>query len=184
MPVSGGIRSVIIEALQGRDMPRPARRLQLVPSIDSAPIASVAALIERHTGWPHGSYFLCGAKLPNLSLREGPTWRPERKARGSTLGVQSRESSCDFAEGCPLSNRILRDCHVASLLEMTRQVVPWCTSALLPLNILCKAVTDRRYRHNRVVRLYRCLLRAASASPRLPRPLRGLAMTNLKALRQ
>ena len=29
-----------------------------------------------------------------------------------------------------------RDCHVASLLAMTRQVVPWCISALLRLNCL------------------------------------------------
>ena len=40
---------------------------------------------------------------PDLSLRGGrrPTWRPEREARGSALGVQSREGSCDFAEGFP-----------------------------------------------------------------------------------
>ena len=33
---------------------------------------------------------------PDLSLRGGrrPTWRPERAARGSALGVQSREGSC------------------------------------------------------------------------------------------
>jgi len=33
---------------------------------------------------------------PDLSLRGGrrPTWRPEREARGSALGVQSREGSC------------------------------------------------------------------------------------------
>ena len=38
-----------------------------------------------------------------------------------------------------------RDCHVASLLAMTRQGNARCTSALLPLNIPYKAVTDRRY---------------------------------------
>ena len=34
---------------------------------------------------------------------EAPTgpWRPEREARGSALGVQSREGSCVFAEGFP-----------------------------------------------------------------------------------
>ena len=33
---------------------------------------------------------------PDLSLRGGrrPTWRPEREARGSALGVQSREGTC------------------------------------------------------------------------------------------
>ena len=64
------------------------------------------------------------AKTKGLSLRGGqrPTWRPEREARGSALGVQSREGSCDFAGICLLSNRTLRDCHVASLLAMTNLV--------------------------------------------------------------
>ena len=34
---------------------------------------------------------------------------------------QSREGSCDFAEVSLLSGHVLRDCHVASLLAMTRQ---------------------------------------------------------------
>ena len=60
---------------------------------------------------------------PELSLRGGrrPTWRPEREARGSALGVQSREGSHDFAGSALLSTQVLRDCHVASLLAMTRQ---------------------------------------------------------------
>ena len=35
---------------------------------------------------------------PDLSLRGGrrPTWRPEREARGSALGVQSREGTADL----------------------------------------------------------------------------------------
>ena len=45
----------------------------------------------------------------------------------------------------PRCGRVLRDCHVASLLAMTRQGSARCTSALLPLNIPYKAVTDRRY---------------------------------------
>ena len=42
-------------------------------------------------------------KAKDLSLRGGrrPTWRPEREARGSALGVQSREGSCDFAGNFP-----------------------------------------------------------------------------------
>ena len=41
---------------------------------------------------------------PDLSLRGGrrPTWRPERAARGSALGVQSREGSHDFADSLPV----------------------------------------------------------------------------------
>ncbi len=50
---------------------------------------------------------------------QGPTWRPEREARGSALGVQSREGSSVFAGVSLLSDRILRDSHVASLLGMT-----------------------------------------------------------------
>ena len=41
---------------------------------------------------------------PDLSLRGGrrPTWRPERAARGSALGVQSREGTHDFADDFPV----------------------------------------------------------------------------------
>ena len=51
---------------------------------------------------------------------EAPTgpWRPEREARGSALGVQSREGSCDFADGFPMIRHVPRDCHVG-LLAMT-----------------------------------------------------------------
>ena len=53
------------------------------------------------------------ANAPELSLRGGrrPTW-------------QSREGSCVFAVAFLLSNRVLRDSHVASLLGMTRQGGP------------------------------------------------------------
>ena len=69
------------------------------------------------------------APAPELSLRGGrrPTWRPEREARGSALGVQSR------------SSRLHRG-------KVTGEI--------------------------------------ATAFPRLPRPLWGLAMTNLSALRR
>ena len=73
------------------------------PSKWHAPIASVAALSERHAGWQSLRHTFCGVKFSSLSLRGGrrPTWRPEREARGSALGVQSREGSCDFADGFP-----------------------------------------------------------------------------------
>ena len=38
---------------------------------------------------------ICHCEAP-----KGP-WRPEREARGSALGVQSREGSCDFADSFP-----------------------------------------------------------------------------------
>ena len=73
---------------------------------------------------PHLRLVQAAVKMANaseLSLRGGqrPTWRPEREARGSALGVQSREGSSVFAGVSLLSDRILRDSHVASLLGMT-----------------------------------------------------------------
>ena len=52
----------------------------------------VAALSERHAGWQSLRHTFCGVKFSSLSLRgvRRPTWRPEREARGSALGVQSR----------------------------------------------------------------------------------------------
>ncbi len=51
--------------------------------------------------------------------RPQATRRPERAARGSALGVQSREGTHDFADSFPRCSRVLRDSHVASLLGMT-----------------------------------------------------------------
>ena len=103
------------------------------------PIVSVAALRERHAVWQSLRHTFCGARLPSLSLRGGrrATWRPEREARGSALGVQSREGSYVFAGAFLLSTPVLRDCRVASLLAMTirgpvpfyRQPVPTVSSA-------------------------------------------------------
>ena len=96
--------------------------------------------------WLHRFY---GVKAPNLSLRGGqrPTWRPEREARGSALGVQSREGSCVFAglscyptgyceiATAPLGPRNDNSgVHTILLLAMTRQEGARCTSALLRLN--------------------------------------------------
>ena len=97
---------------------------------------NVAALIERHAGRQVTEGLDDRVMPPNLSLRGGrrPTWRPEREARGSALGVQSREGSHDFAGSALLSTPVLRDCHVASLLAMTRQGGARRTSALMRLN--------------------------------------------------
>ena len=64
---------------------------------------NVAALIERHAGQQVTGGLDDRVMPPNLSLRGGrrPTWRPEREARGSALGVQSREGSHDFADSLP-----------------------------------------------------------------------------------
>ena len=100
---------------------------------------NVAVLRERHAVWQSLRHTFCGARLPSLSLRGGrrATWRPEREARGSALGVQSREGSYVFAGAFLLSTPVLRDCRAASLLAMTirgpvpfyRQPVPTVSSA-------------------------------------------------------
>ena len=76
---------------------------------------------ERHADWHFLRYAFCGARPPDLSLRGGrrPTWRPERAARGSALGVQSRKALTISPIAFPRCSRVLRDSHVASLLGMT-----------------------------------------------------------------
>ena len=120
------------------------------------------------------------ANAKGLSLRGGqrPTWRPEREARGSALGVQSRSSRLHRGK---VSGEI-----ATAFPRLPRRFAPrndtsggYCgapapSSGLIPL---CKALNERRYRRNRSVRFYRHLVRTGSAFPRLPRPLWGLAMT-------
>ena len=120
------------------------------------------------------------ANAKGLSLRGGrrPTWRPEREARGSALGVQSRGGSCDFADGFPViqpgTARLPRRFAPRNDTSGGYCGAPAPSSGLIPL---CKALNERRYRRNRSVRFYRHLVRTGSAFPRLPRPLWGLAMT-------
>ena len=118
--------------------------------------------------------------VPDLSLRGGqrPTWRPEREARGSALGVQSRSSRLHRGK---VTGEI-----ATAFPRLPRRFAPrndtsggYCgapapSSGLIPL---CKALNERRYRRNRSVRFYRHLVRTGSAFPRLPRPRWGLAMT-------
>ncbi len=126
------------------------------------PIAPVAALPERHGGWQYLRHKFRGVKLPDLSLRGGrrPTWRPEREARGSALGVQSREGSYDFADGSPvIQSGTARLPRAQSALAMTHQEVQWCASALLRLDGPVQAVRgvpggacpSRTILHQRVV---------------------------------
>ena len=109
---------------------------------------------------------------PDLSLRGGrrPTWRPERAARGSALGVQSRRTR-------PHRGKAIGE-NATAFPRLPRRFAPrndtsggYCgapapSSGLIPL---CKALNERRYRRNRSVRFYRHLVRTGSAFPRLPR---------------
>ena len=103
----------------------------------------------------------------------------EAKGRRGALSAKREEVplGCNLAvPGCivgklPAKSQLpSRDCHVASLLAMTRQGgycgAPAPSSGLIPL---CKALNERRYRRNRSVRFYRHLVRTGSAFPRLPR---------------
>ena len=121
------------------------------------------------------------ANAKGLSLRGGqrPTWRPEREARGSALGVQSRSSRLHRGK---VTGEI-----ATAFPRLPRRFAPrndtsggYCgapapSSGLIPL---CKALNERRYRRNRSVRFYRHLVRTGSAFPRLPRAQSALAMTN------
>ena len=91
------------------------------------PIASVAALTAQPLAAlpPYG----CGVPLAGSERLAG--WQVigqhHRKCKGFELSLrggqrptwQSREGSCVFAVAFLLSNRVLRDSHVASLLGMT-----------------------------------------------------------------
>ena len=99
-----------------------------------APIASVAALIERLAGCRFGGTpadrtrhcrgAACrsrrgAADWCRLALKR---WKPKVcHCEGALRPWQSREGSYVFAGSTQLSGRVLRDSHVASLLGMTRQ---------------------------------------------------------------
>ena len=105
------------------------------------------------------------APAPELSLRGGrrPTWRPEREARGSALGVQSREGSCDFADGFPVirpgTARLPRRFAPRNDTSGGYFGAPAPSSGLIPL---CKALNERRYRRNRCIPFQRYPLRIGS----------------------
>ena len=74
----------------------------------------------------------CIGAINRLSLKWH--WPPNCHCEGALRPWQSREGSYVFAGSAQLSGQVLRDCHVASLLAMTRQESARCTSALARLN--------------------------------------------------
>ena len=73
----------------------------------------------------------CGPYRPPLKRHRPPICHcEEANGRRGNLGKAVAFSPMAF----PRCDCVLRDCHVASLLAMTHQVVRRCTSALLPLN--------------------------------------------------
>ena len=132
-----------------------------------APIASVAALSERHAGWHYLRHKFIGARPPSLSFRGA-------KRRGNLLQpvTFSPRPTCYSTWYCEIATS------ACVLLAMTHQAVQRCTRALLRLNFprtgrSLSAATD-------AIGLYvlSFSVRTDSAFPRLPRRLRLLAMTN------
>ena len=96
---------------------------------------------------------------------------------------QSREGSHDFVGTCLLSTRVLRDFHIASLPGMTNLGVsrhkihtsniaslqgghsPQGHAASVRRQSRQRLRSERRYRRNRCVPLYRYSMRAASVAP-------------------
>ena len=109
---------------------------------------------------------------PDLSLRGGrrPTWRPERAARGSALGVQSRRTRPHrgkaIGENATAFPRLPRRFAPRNDTSGGCGGAPELSSGLMPL---CKALTERRCRRNRCIPFYRQPVRTATAFPRLPR---------------
>ena len=105
-----------------------------------------------------------GLQVCHCEAPKGP-WRPEREARGSALGVQSREGSCDFADDFPVvrsgSARLPR--RFAPRNDKSGGIV---RSAKPLYNLPArKALTERRYRRNRFSRFYRQPVRIGSIAP-------------------
>ena len=141
----------------------------------------------------------CIGAINRLSLKWH--WPQNCHCEGALRPWQSREGSYVFAGSILLFNRVLRDSHVASLLGMTnlgtsRHKIhtsniaslqgghsPQGHAASVRPQSRQRLRSERRYRRNRCILFYRQPVRIGSAFPRLPRPLWGLAMTNLGALR-
>ena len=117
---------------------------------------------ERHRRTRRGSRIV----IP----RSEATWesRSTRPHRGKAIGK--------IATACPRLPRAQSALAMTNLLALRHRIRAAKPTA-------CKALTDRRYRRNRLVRFYRQPVRIGSAFPRLPRAQSALAMTNLLALR-
>ena len=108
------------------------------------------------------------ANAKGLSLRGGqrPTWRPEREARGSALGVQSRSTRLhrgkvtgEIATAFP---RLPRRFAPRNDTSGRYCGAPAPSSGLIPL---CKALNERRYRRNWLVRFCRKPVRIGGIAP-------------------
>ena len=143
------------------------RFAQAIVKMGNAEVWGVAALSERPAqGNSTAGGRWCTTEPPDVSLRGGrrPTWRPEREARGSALGVQSRSTRLhrgkvtgEIATAFPRLPRLLRSLAmtnlaaccirrdaVTSLQAPSSRVIAGREAPLaLPLGELSPKVTER-----------------------------------------
>ena len=143
---------------------------------------TVAALSERHGGLQYAPHCLYGARLSDLSLRgakrrgnlaetdrttgksSAKSQLPSRdctpralpRAQGATAPLGPRNGKL---EGLAPQNACRKDCQPARR----------SLSAATFFSRAAALYNERRYRRNRHVLFYRCLVRATNAFPRLPR---------------
>ena len=143
---------------------------------------TVAALSERHGGLQYAPHCLYGARLSDLSLRgakrrgnlaetdrttgksSAKSQLPSRdctpralpRAQGATAPLGPRNGKL---EGLAPQNACRKDCQPARR----------SLSAATFFSRAAALYNERRYRRNRHVLFYRCLVRATNAFPKLPR---------------
>ena len=140
-----------------------------VSIITHKPIASVAALIERHGGWQYLRHEFYGARFPSLSFRGA-------KRRGNLL------QPVTFSPRPTCYPTWYYEIATSAYGRLAMTSLKACTFNGAAGNMqLPKALTERRYRRNRCIPFYRHLVRTASAPPGAACRSRQRAM---KALRQ
>ena len=140
-----------------------------LPSRDSH-VASLLGMTSRRCvsfeQWP----VLIGSACRALSVTFGDSSPRGRAKVASLLGMTNLKAGA-VGDGATKFIACMalptRKGHAASVRRQSRQ----------------RLRSERRYRRNRCILFYRQPVRIGSAFPRLPRPLWGLAMTNLGALR-
>ena len=143
---------------------------------------TVAVLSERHGGLQYAPHCLYGARLSDLSLRgakrRGNLAEPDRTTGKSSAKSQLPSRDCTpralpRAQGAtaPLGprNDKLEDLAPQNACRKDCQPARRSLSAATFFSRAAALYNERRYRRNRYVLFYRCLVRATNACPRLPR---------------
>ena len=124
-----------------------------VSIITHKPIASVAALIERHGGWQYLRHEFYGARFPSLSFRGA-------KRRGNLL------QPVTFSPRPTCYPTWYYEIATSAYGRLAMTSLKACTFNGAAGNMqLPKALTERRYRRNRCAPFYRYPIRIASVAP-------------------